>query len=393
MVSVKPFNYLTLFNKRFALTGAKIHLIKKTSFNYLIYSIDSNLAQYINKVDEIMPKDKLLIALLFTIITIGGFLFFQSAEMSLATGQVVSLCLGALAWVTLFIYPEQSNSKHPAKSAHSINQSTNTDTASLSSSMTNLFNTIQTELNGQIVAIEAELNQVKSLMVNAIDDLVDSFVSLEATTRIGQNLISRMISSETNNRDELNPFRDRQMKSQTLLNETSELLKKLIKDTKQNKTATASLTSLEKISDNAASKTLAELQKNGDLLHKETKEVSYKVADMIDENKAIILMVADEMATTNAQVAEDVQIAIKSLQFQDMTTQLITQCTERLEMMQKMLSSIESLGQTLGNSQTPEQSMQEWQTKLVAAHHALKQAGNMRMKQFNVDPGSVELFS
>lgn len=342
---------------------------------------------------KIMPKDKLLIALLLTIITIGGFLFFQSAEMSLATGQVVSLCLGALAWVALLAYPQQSSSKHPANSSQGTNQSTNTDTASLSSSMTNLFNTIQTELNGQIVATEAELNQVKSLMVNAIDDLVDSFVSLEATTRIGQNLISRMISSETNNRDELNPFRDRQMKSQTLLNETSELLKKLIKDTKQNKTATASLTSLEKISDNAASKTLAELQKNGDLLHKETKEVSYKVADMIDENKAIILMVADEMATTNAQVAEDVQIAIKSLQFQDMTTQLITQCTERLEMMQKMLSSIESLGQTLGNSQTPEQSMQEWQTKLVAAHHALKQAGNMRMKQFNVDPGSVELFS
>ena len=85
---------------------------------------------------------------------------------------------------------------------------------------------MQTEHNGQIVATEVELNQVKSLMDNAIDNLVDSFVSLKATTHIGQNLISHMISNVNNNRDELNPFRDRQMKSQSLLKDTSAALTK-----------------------------------------------------------------------------------------------------------------------------------------------------------------------
>ena len=85
---------------------------------------------------------------------------------------------------------------------------------------------MQTEHNGQIVATEVELNQVKSLMDNAIDNLVDSFVSLKVTTRIGQNLISHMISNENNNRDELNPFRDRQMKSQSLLKDTLAALTK-----------------------------------------------------------------------------------------------------------------------------------------------------------------------
>lgn len=85
---------------------------------------------------------------------------------------------------------------------------------------------MRTEHNGQVVANEVELNQVKSLMDNAIDNLVDSFVSLKATTRIGQNLISHMISNENNNRDELNPFRDRQMKSQSLLKDTSAALTK-----------------------------------------------------------------------------------------------------------------------------------------------------------------------
>ena len=85
---------------------------------------------------------------------------------------------------------------------------------------------MRTEHNGQVVATEVELNQVKSLMDNAIDNLVDSFVSLKATTRIGQNLISHMISNENNNRDELNPFRDRQMKSQSLLKDTSAALTK-----------------------------------------------------------------------------------------------------------------------------------------------------------------------
>lgn len=332
-----------------------------------------------------MPNNKLLIALLLTIFMIGGILYFQSSDVAFATGQIITLCIGALTWIALLIYP----SEHSSQSA----QSNSTDSSHLSASMTNLFNTMQSELNGQIVATETELNQVKSLMDTAIDDLVDSFVSLEATTRIGQNLIHHMISNENNNRDELNPFRDRQTKSQTLLNDTSELLKKLIKDTKQNKAAAASLNDLKKVTDSASSITLAELQTNGDLLHKETKEVSYKVADMIDENKAIISMVADEMAATNAQVAKDVQVAIQSLQFQDMTTQLITQCTERLGVMQKMLNTIESLGQSASNNSTSKQPMQEWQTKLVAANNELKQASNVRMKQFNVDAGSVELFS
>ena len=336
-----------------------------------------------------MPKNKLLIALLLTILTIAGILFFQSSDAPFATGQVITLCLSALAWVTLFIYPTPAGSKQPIEAS----QSTNTDTSKLSSSMANLFSTMQTELNSQIVATEAELNQVKSLMDNAIDDLVDSFVSLEATTRIGQNLVSHMISNENNNRDELNPFRDRQINSQTLLNDTSELLKKLIKDTKQNKAVAASLADLEKLSDSDSSKTLAELQASGELLHKETKEVSYKVAGMIDENKAIISMVADEMAATNAQVAVDVQTAIKSLQFQDTTIQLITQCTERLNVMQKMLNTIEALGKSFGNSSTTAQSVQDWQTKLTTATDNLKAASKVRMKQFNVDPSSVELFS
>lgn len=341
-----------------------------------------------------MPKSKQLIALLLTILTVGAILFLQSTYAPLATVQVATLCLIALglialAWVILFIYPSPASLSQPNQNTHI----TKIDTNTLSSTIANLFNTMQSELKVQISATEAELNQVKSIMDKAIDDLVDSFVSLEATTRIGQNLVSHMISNENNNRDELNPFRDRQMNSQTLLNDTSELLKKLIKDTKQNKAVAASLADLEKLSDSDQSKTLAELHTSGELLHKETKEVSYKVAGMIDENKAIISMVADEMAATNAQVALDVQTAIKSLQFQDTTIQLITQCTERLNVMQKMLNTIESLGQSLASSNSSAQSLQDWQTKVASATDKLKEASNVRMKQFNVDPGSVELFT
>ncbi len=327
-----------------------------------------------------MPKDKLLIALLITIAAIAGIFYFHSSVTPVSTGQLAALCLGALGWTGLFISPVGSDQNHAISS--------NTHTGELASSLSGLFNTIQAQLNDQITATEAELNQVKSLMDSAIDDLVDSFMSLEATTRIGQHLVGHMISSESNSKDELNPFRDRQMKSQALLNDTSDFLKKLIKNTKHNIATSASLAKLDKISDNDTAKILSELQANSDLIHENTKEVSYKVADMIDENKAIIALVSEEMAATNAQVAEDVHAAIKSLQFQDTTTQLITQCTERLNVMQKMLGIIESLG----NSNTAAQSVQEWQIKLTAANDALKEANNLRIKQFNVDPGSVELF-
>lgn len=337
------------------------------------------------------PKKSLLIALFITIAIVFGLFYFGAAAISntgspLTSGQVLTLCLGALAWLGLFFTSNASMTN--TTSTNRLADASQPDSTNFAASYADLLSTMQTELGEQISATEAELKQVKSLMDGAIDDLVDSFISLESTTRIGQNLVKQMASSETDSNDDLNPFKDRQIKSAQLMHDTSTILKKLIQDGKQNQAACASLAESNKNIDPASSKILVGLLLSSDLLHKETKAVANKVATVIEENKATMSMVADEISTTTKQIESDVQLAVKSLQFQDMTTQLIVQCGERLNVMQEMLNAIDLFSQ----KSAPGDSVYVLQTKLTMARDELKHAGHKRMKQFNVDAGSVELF-
>lgn len=316
-----------------------------------------------------MLKKSLFISLIVTLATLCGLFYFSAPDSTLSNGQLVTLCLGALAWLVVLFLPNHS----PQANANN-----------LSSNFSDLLSNIQTELTSHITATEAELAQVKSLMDNAIDDLVDSFISLETTTRIGQNLVKQMASSKTDTKDDLNPFKDKQAKSQRLLQETSEILKKLMHDAKQNQLACTSLAESNKNIDAASSKILSRLLLSSDDLRKETKLVASKVADVIQENIDNLSLVADELTATTKQIEKDVQTAVKSLQFQDMTSQLIAQCGERQKIMQQILHTVNSIGS--------KDSGQISVSALKAANAELKKISNVRMKQFNVDAGHVELF-
>ncbi len=324
-----------------------------------------------------MHTKKLLIALLITIAMFCGIFFFSDMGATLSTGQIVTMCLGALAWLGLLIFP---NFLHQS-GQNQLTEAPKAEASNLSGSFVELLNTIQAELSNQIVATEAELNQVKTLMDGAIDDLVDSFISLEATTRMEQNLVKLLASDqEIDDTDELNPFRDAQIKSKQFLLETLEKLNNLIEDATQSEAVSTS---------GAANKKNPKLQSGGKLLSQRLKEVALKVISIIEENNANTSMVAGEIVMIAAQIERDVQTAVQSLQFQDMTTQLIVQSGERLKIMQEILNSINSIN---NKNTAAEDSIHEWQTRLVAAHDEIKQASKVRMKRFNVDAGSVELF-
>ena len=357
-----------------------------------------------------MLKKSLLIALIATIAMLCGLLYFSAPGSALSNGQLVTLCLGALAWLIVLFLP---------------NHSPQSDTKNLSNNFSDLLNNIQTELTGHITATEAELAQVKSLMDNAIDDLVDSFISLEATTRIEQKLVMLLVSSQNvNDKDENNPFRDMQMKSKLLLQETSDHLNKMIKDAKHNEAACKSIAHIDTAAEQAiesleavlgkigktadmalvnsvrdsvktmhgtiseASKVANKLHASSKLLSEESKEVAHKVSTVIAESDNNLSMVANEISLTGSQIEKDVQTAVKSLQFQDMTSQLITQCGERQKIMQQILQAVNAIG----NKDSGQTTMPELQAKLRAASAELKQISSARMKQFNVDAGHVELF-
>lgn len=154
------------------------------------------------------------------------------------------LCLSPLAWLALFLYsapqPQRRIQTNPSLTTPSAGES------HLSSSIATFLAAIETELNTQISATEAELTQMKSIMDKAIDDLVDSSISLEVSIRIEQKLVMLFTTNENvNDKDELNPFREKQLKSKKPLSETLGKLSDLIQGTNHNEIACKSLSGIE----------------------------------------------------------------------------------------------------------------------------------------------------
>jgi methyl-accepting chemotaxis protein len=361
-------------------------------------------------------------ALLISILMLIGVLYFSANSFALNKAQIVTICLSAAAWLALFT-SGRSDFSQPTAYFSSQNKSSKNDAESLVQAINDLIHSIKKELGVQLIAADAELSQTKSLIDDAIDDLVDSFISLEASTRIEQKLVMLLASNETeNDKDELNPFKEKQLKSKQLLSEIAQKLNTLIKNIAKNDSACKTLSSLEhdaedsvaalekllkKISQgnepslvedvrkhtkhlhngiSAANKTLNKLQVDSKVFAEESKDISQKVNQIMNENADNIAIVAEEIAMTSAQIEKDVQIAIRSLQFQDMTTQLITQCSERQKIMQDILNTISDV------KLDDNMSLLQLKEELTTLQTELQQASKVRMKQFNVDGGSVELF-
>ena len=365
-----------------------------------------------------MLNKNLLCALVISLLTLLGIYSFSNMSAVLNIGLIATLAVSTLAWLFLLMFSQYTSEKKLAK-----NQDTNT----VAQTVNSLFNAFQSELNTQISATEAELAQVKSLIDNAIDGLVDSFISLEASTRTEQALLILLTSNElsddsNSNNSAMSPFKQKQLKSKQLLSDIASQLNTLIKNTNQNGLASKALKKIEKEAEstvknlelildklgntvdaifidelrnnahklhssiNQAGSTADELYADSQLYALESKDIASKINLIMDENASNVAIVAEEIAAVTMQIEKDVQAAIKSLQFQDMTTQLITQCSERQKLMQNILTSID-IGENNNNI-----SIQELEVKFSAAHAKLKQVSSVRMKQFNIDGGSVELF-
>ena len=365
-----------------------------------------------------MLNKNLLCALVISLLTLLGIYSFSNMSAVLNIGLIATLAVSTLAWLFLLMFSQYTSEKKLAK-----NQDTNT----VAQTVNSLFNAFQSELNTQISATEAELAQVKSLIDNAIDGLVDSFISLEASTRTEQSLLILLTSNElsddsNSNNSAMSPFKQKQLKSKQLLSDIASQLNTLIKNTNQNGLASKALKKIEKEAEstvknlelildklgntvdaifidelrnnahklhssiNQAGSTADELYADSQLYALESKDIASKINLIMDENASNVAIVAEEIAAATMQIEKDVQAAIKSLQFQDMTTQLITQCSERQKLMQNILTSID-IGKNNNNI-----SIQELEVKFSAAHAKLKQVSSVRMKQFNIDGGSVELF-
>ena len=365
-----------------------------------------------------MFKHGFVINILMFVAIMFGLYYFRPDDTTFTIEQIATIFIGATVWGGLIAI-----NKPTAQEA--LLTPVASESIKLPQTLLTLFDAIKSDLDSQITTVEAELKQVKSLMDNAIDDLVDCFIGLEASSRTGQNLAMTLVSNQAeNNHDELNPFRDRHLKSKQLLSETSEKLKKLVTDSKLHenacnnlsklqksaKTTTENLSAtLEKIAQTApdelvnkvrddaiklnvyiadVNKISLDLRANNTTHAAESVYISDKIHEIINEISEITAAVGEELAKINTKIEQDVQIAVKSLQFQDMTTQLIVQCCARQKIIHSVLNSVYSVG----HNGTNLVSIKDWQAKLGASYEQSKQSRNVRMKEFNVDTGSVEMF-
>jgi hypothetical protein len=255
----------------------------------------------------------------------------------------------------------------------------------LSYGLIDTLNILNNELRRQITGTEAELIQVKKLMDNAIDNIVDSFMSLETSTRIAQHLMKNMAASESDSSDELNPFHNRKIQSAQLLSDAAAALENMLSNANYHQTACAQLDSFQ--TTEPVNKHYKNIQLTGAQLIAEANEIKSKITALIDDNNNNLILVTEEISKINLQIETDVQAAIKSLQFQDMTSQLIVQCIERQHIAKKLLDVFSTIKNIDISSK-----QQTWQTTLATLNENLLNISKVRMKAFNVDASSVELF-
>ncbi len=102
--------------------------------------------------------------------------------------------LGCLAWFVLLIKVGNTRKKSELQPAK-----IDSDLSSLASDFDALMNLMDEEFTAQISSTQQELDQLRSLLSDAIFKLVDSFTNLESTTRHQQGLVMMLTDQHSGN--------------------------------------------------------------------------------------------------------------------------------------------------------------------------------------------------
>jgi methyl-accepting chemotaxis protein len=99
--------------------------------------------------------------------------------------------------------------------------------------------------------------------------------------------------------------------------------------------------------------------------------------------------VLDELDHTTLDIERDVHAAITTLQFQDLSSQLIGHSEKRLQLLQEILSGIVQID---NQYREQESRIERWHHKLNEARALIERVRHNPVKQVNVDAGDIELF-
>lgn len=109
----------------------------------------------------------------------------------------------------------------------------------------------------------------------------------------------------------------------------------------------------------------------------------------VKDINTVIQSVLEELDAATGTVEKNVQSAVTTLQFQDLSSQLINHSQQRLHVLQEILSGINNIDKKFidqGNR------IEHWHRKLGEARTLIERTRHNPVKQLNVDAGDIELF-
>jgi methyl-accepting chemotaxis protein len=106
---------------------------------------------------------------------------------------------------------------------------------------------------------------------------------------------------------------------------------------------------------------------------------------------------AEKISTLSEHVEAAVRSAVTSLQFQDMSTQVISHVNNRLEILSSILAGMTQLpleikGTEFGIKEACELRLKQFNQALAAASELVENAQHNPVSQKNLDIGDIELF-
>lgn len=114
-----------------------------------------------------------------------GVIALASEESALTPPQLIVMGGSFVAWFALLAWSLRSSGKSQPQGVMNIEQ----ELTSLASDFDALLNALNEEFTVQITNTQSELDQLRSLLNDAIHKLIDSFTGLESTTRHQHELV------------------------------------------------------------------------------------------------------------------------------------------------------------------------------------------------------------
>lgn len=149
-----------------------------------------------------MQKNLPLFGLVISVAVLAAMYFMAAPGSTLNPMQWLVLGVGCIGWLTLLATSQKK--KDPREwQPRAIDQ----EISSLADSFDGLLNILHEEFNGQINSTQDELQQLRTLLEDAIQKLIDSFTGLESTTRVQHGLVLQLtnVGGENNHDGETDP--------------------------------------------------------------------------------------------------------------------------------------------------------------------------------------------